>query len=284
MVLMNIDATDRSMARLLTSMFVIGGCVLAGLFLLSLLFSNRAIRPVEEGLRRQRQFVADASHELKTPLAIIDANAEAAAADPSEAGLWVGRIGEESGRMRGLIDDLLLLARSEDAADIPEEKLPVDLKQLAGSEIERVEAVLFERGIEVELAPAAESGYADDAPVVVQASPSRVQQVFLILLDNAMKYTPRGGRITVETGRSRRYGFFKVANTGEGISPEDMPHVFDRFYRADKARTSVQAPGAEHGGHGLGLSIAKAVTERAGGRISAASSGGVTTFTVELPL
>jgi signal transduction histidine kinase len=273
MVFLNIDDTDRAMTRLLVNMALIGGCVIAGLFFISLVFSGRALRPAEESLVRQKQFVADASHELKTPLAIIDANAEAALEEriPPGARTWIERIGEESGRMRGLIEDLLLLARSEDPAGMTMEKLPIDLSAAAEQEINRLEAVLFEKGIGLELK-------APPSGVTVNADPARVRQILLILLDNAMKYTDRDGRVTVETGRARKHGYVKVTNTGAGISPDDLPHVFDRFYRADKARNS------ESGGYGLGLPIARAIAERAGGTIAAASENGLTAFTVELPL
>jgi signal transduction histidine kinase len=254
-------------------MMIIGGCVLAGLFLISLVFSGRALRPAEESLIRQRQFVADASHELKTPLAIIDANAEAALGERIAPGArtWIERIGEESGRMRGLIDDLLLLARSDDPGDMSMEKLPVDLSVAAEREISRVEAVLFERGIGLEFKAPTDG-------VTVNADPVRLRQILLILLDNAMKYTDEGGRVTVETGKERKHGYIRISNTGGGIPAEDIPHIFDRFYRADKARNS------KSGGYGLGLSIAKAIAERAGGAVSADSSAGLTTFTVEFPL
>jgi signal transduction histidine kinase len=272
MVFLNIDATDRAMARLMISMFVTGACVLAGLFLISLVFSRRALRPAEESLVRQRQFVADASHELKTPLAIIDANAEAALGERITPGArtWIERIGEESGRMRGLIDDLLLLARSDDPSGMTMEKLPVDLSAEAKREIGRVEAVLFERGIGLEFkAPA--------GGVIVNADPARVRQILLILLDNALKYTDEGGRVAVETSRDKRRAYLSVSNTGDGIPAADIPHIFDRFYRADTARNS------EGGGYGLGLSIARAIAERAGGGIAVRSQDGLTTFTVDLP-
>ncbi|MDR0596044.1 MAG: HAMP domain-containing histidine kinase [Clostridiales Family XIII bacterium] len=276
-VFLNIDSSDKAMKRLLLNMFILGACVIAGLFIISLLLSNRALKPTEEGLRRQRRFIADASHELKTPLAIIDANAEAALAEPAESAVWIGRIADESERMRGLIEDLLFLARSEDAAAVPLETLPFDLSAAAEREIGSVEAVLFERGITLESKMPSGSG------VIVNSDSARVRQVILILLDNAMKYTDRGGHITVETGIVRRFGFIKVSNTGEGISAADMPHIFDRFYRADRSRTS-QGGSAAPGGYGLGLSIAKAIAERAGGKISAESENGLTAFTVELPL
>jgi nitrogen-specific signal transduction histidine kinase len=272
MVFLNIDATDRAMGRLLISMFVTGGCVLAVIFLFSLQFSMRALRPAEESLARQRQFVADASHELKTPLAIIDANAEAALGERVTPGarMWIERIGEESGRMRGLIDDLLLLARSDDPSDMTIEKLPVDLSAEAEREIGRVEAVLFEKGIGLDFK-------APQGGVTVNADPARVRQILLILLDNALKYTDEGGHVTVETGRDKKHAYLKVSNTGAGIPAADIPHIFDRFYRADKARNS------ESGGYGLGLSIARAIAERSGGSIAVASAEGLTTFTVELP-
>ncbi|MDR2162479.1 MAG: HAMP domain-containing histidine kinase [Clostridiales Family XIII bacterium] len=272
MVFLNIDDTDRAMARLLVSMVIIGGCVIAGLFLISLVFSARALRPAEESLVRQKQFVADASHELKTPLAIIDANAEAALAGDISSGarMWLERIGEESGRMRSLIDELLFLARSDDTTGAAMEKLPVDLSKEAESEIGRIEAVLFEKGIELEFKSPA-------GGVTVNADPARVRQILLILLDNAMKYTDEGGKVTVETGRAKKYGYVRVTNTGAGIPPDDLPRVFDRFYRAEKSRNSGS------GGYGLGLSIARAIAERSGGTVTASSSGGLTTFTLELP-
>ncbi|MDR1042946.1 MAG: HAMP domain-containing histidine kinase [Clostridiales Family XIII bacterium] len=275
MVFLNVDDTDKAMNRLLISMIIIGGCVLAGLFLISLAFSNRALRPTEESLLRQRQFVADASHELKTPLAIIDANAEAAMNERIAPGarMWIERIEDESGRMRGLIDNLLLLARSEDAADIAVENLPVDLSSAAEREIDRVEAVMFERGIGVEFQSPEGGG------IAVNADPERVRQILLILLDNAMKYTDEGGRVAVQVGRSRKYGHVKISNTGDGIDADDLAHIFDRFYRADKSRTSGFS-----GGYGLGLSIARAIAERSGGNVTAESADGLTTFTVELPL
>jgi signal transduction histidine kinase len=275
MVFLNIDSTDRAMKRLLISMIIIGGCVIAGLFLISLAFSNRALRPTEESLIRQRQFVADASHELKTPLAIIDANAEAAMNERIAPGarMWIERIEDESGRMRGLIDNLLFLARSEDAADVAVENLPVDLSSAVEREIDRVEAVLFERGIGIEFQSPGGDG------IAVNADPERVRQILLILLDNALKYTDEGGRVTVQVDRNRKYGSVRISNTGDGIAADDLPHIFDRFYRADKARTS-----GVRGGYGLGLSIARAIAERSGGSVTATSADGLTTFTVELPL
>jgi signal transduction histidine kinase len=313
-VFLNVEDTDGALARLLVSMIAVGIVVLALFYFLSRSFANRAMRPAAESFEKQRRFVADASHELKTPLAIIDANAEAALSvidakadaalseEPSgdqpddQARLFVGRIEEESGRMRGLIDSLLYLARTEDAASMGDdsELLPMDLSAAAEEEIERIEAVLFERGIGLEYLSAGAK------TLLVKADGQYIRQAILILLDNAMKYTDVGGKVTVETGitgrstdngsgrasgygsgriagyGSGRTGFIRVTNTGAGIAREDLPHIFDRFYRADKSRHSS--------GYGLGLSIADTIVRRSGGQIKAASEGGLTTFTIELPL
>jgi signal transduction histidine kinase len=227
--------------------------------------------------------VADASHELKTPLAIIDSNAEAVLADAGATvdsqRKWIDRIEEESGRMRDLVDSLLYLAKAEDAAH---ENLPFDLSVAAEDEIGRVEAILYERDIMLTLKKYAEN-------VIVKADEERLRQVIMVLLDNAVKYTDEDGAVTVEIGKGRHSGYIKVSNTGATIPSEDLPRIFDRFYRADRARASARENAgpngrSSHSGFGLGLAIAKTIVERSGGKIYAASANGLNSFTVELPL
>ncbi|MDR1027872.1 MAG: HAMP domain-containing histidine kinase [Clostridiales Family XIII bacterium] len=282
-IFLNVDGYERTLSRMLFSMSIIGGCVFAILLFMSYRLANRAIRPVDESMEKQRRFVADASHELKTPLAIIDANAEAILADddPSPEGRrkWLERIEEESSRMRALVDSLLYLAKAEDG---DRENLPFDLAAAAEDEIGRVEAILYERNIRLAL-----EKY--DGQVIVKADEERLRRAILILLDNAVKYTNEGGEVTVETGRGRHVGYIKVSNTGEEIPSADLPRIFDRFYRADRARASARESAAPNGktyqsGFGLGLAIAKTIVERSGGRIYATSANGFSTFTVELPL
>ncbi|MDR2156259.1 MAG: HAMP domain-containing histidine kinase [Clostridiales Family XIII bacterium] len=282
-VFLNVDDYEKALSRLLLSMIAIGVCVLAAVFLMSYRFANRAIRPVDESMEKQRRFVADASHELKTPLAIIDSNAEAILADGAATvdsqRKWIERTLEESNRMRALVDSLLYLAKAEDGA---RENPPFDLAAAAEAEIGRVEAVLYEQNIKLTL-----KKYADN--VVVNADEERLRQTITILLDNAVKYTDADGEVTVEIGKGKHEGYIKVSNTGAAIPLEDLPRIFDRFYRADRARTSPAghfAPDGETrpGGFGLGLAIAKAIVERSAGRIYAASANGTTSFTVELPL
>ncbi|MDR0357330.1 MAG: HAMP domain-containing histidine kinase [Clostridiales Family XIII bacterium] len=283
LVFLNVDDYEQALSRLLFSMAILGGCVLATIFFLSYRFANRAIRPVEESIEKQRRFVADASHELKTPLAIIYSNAEAILADENASvrsqRKWVDRIEEESNRMRNLVDNLLYLAKTEDTAG---EDAPFDLFAAAEDEVKRAEAILYERGVKLTMKKYAEA-------VVVKADEERIRQAILILLDNAVKYTDEGGEVTAEVGKEKHIGYIRISNTGEGIPPEDLPRIFDRFYRADRARTSIRegtisSGRSGRGGFGLGLAIARVVVERSKGRIRATSSNGLTSFTVELPL
>ena len=158
--------------------------------------------------------------------------------------------------------------------------MPMDLSEAAEKEINRVEAVLFERGISLTFKRSTDS-------IIVRCNEERIRQSILILLDNAVKYTPKDGSVTVETGQHKNVGFLKVINTGEGLPEEELLKIFERFYRVDKARTSGAAgQGSEvgPGGYGLGLSIAKNLVERDRGRIRASAEGGVVVFTIELPL
>jgi signal transduction histidine kinase len=282
-VFMDAQSIRATQGRILISMGILAMVVLSILFFISYFFANRAIRPVEESINRQRRFISDASHELKTPLAIINSNAEAMLIDGtatvSSQRKWLDRIEEESDRMNKLIEGLLYLARSEEGGT--DESLPMDLSEAAEVEINRVEAVLFERGIRLTFRKYT-------GPLIVKADAEKIRQAILILLDNAVKYTDKGGEVVVETGCGRNHGYLKMSNTGQGIPAEDLPHIFDRFYRVDKSRSSNGAAGFEgsgrKSGYGLGLAIAQNIVERDRGHIKATVAAGMTTFTIELPL
>ena len=256
----------------------VGVGALAVFFVISLFFSRWALRPVARAWAQQRQFVADASHELKTPLTVILANTSILMAHPERTiasqSQWVESTQAEGARMQELVADLLLLARMDaEETDIVKSKptCRIDLSNLVESELLQFESVAFERSIALE-------GVAD-AGVFVVGNAERLRRLVTTLLDNACKYAEEGG--AVEAGLHVRGGnaVFTVHNTGSFISGDDLPHVFDRFYRADKARTS----GA--GGYGLGLSIAREVAEEHGGTIAAESSEEAgTTFTATIPL
>jgi signal transduction histidine kinase len=280
----NIEDTQAALRMLLIGMIAVAIIVLGAMLLVSTRIANRAIRPVEESIEKQRRFVADASHELKTPLAIIDSNREVLLSGADETiesqRSWIDRIGEESERMRGLIDRMLYLAKAE---DVPLPSVSFDISEAAEDGIRRVETILYERGVQLKFAKHV-------APIPVKADAERIREVMLILLDNAVKYTDEGGQVTVETGRTKHHGYVRVSNTGAGIPKEDLPRIFERFYRVDKSRTSGvgdvdRVAGTDSvGGYGLGLSIAKTIVERSGGKITAASGQGLTTFTIELPI
>ncbi len=240
----------------------------AGLYL-----AHHAMRPINAAFERQRAFVADASHELRTPLTLIRANAEFALQDPSlpvaEIQHELGVILEEVDRTDRLVDDLLTLARL-DAGQLPLRRAPHDLGKLVARAAQGMRPLALERGVVLEVRDA------DRCRVIVDDD--RVIQVVRILVDNAIKHTPSGGRVEIATACAGGQARITVRDTGVGIPPEHVPRVFDRFYRVDTARSRAD------GGIGLGLAIAKAIVEAHGGRIwleSQVSAG--TTVTMILP-
>lgn len=245
---------------------------LPGFFAVSVLLSRWLVRPVEESWRRQQQFVADASHELKTPLTVLLADADILLGHPDDTirsqSRWVEHLRDEGLRMKGLVEDLLFLARG-DAGDRERPRGRVELSQVCEGCVMSFEPLAFEAGLVLESSVAPGVGVTGDG--------EELRRLCAILLDNACKYCGPGGtvRVTLEGGGEAA---LTVHNTGEPIPAEDQAHLFERFYRADAAR------GREKGGYGLGLSIAAAIVERHGGKIAVRSTAGEgTAFTVILP-
>ena len=239
-----------------------------------------ALRPVERSWEQQRRFVADASHELKTPLAVILANMQILSKQNSgvddEARRWVESTSEEAGRMRSLVEGLLELARCEYAAETrnhaSQERFV--LSELVEGVTLQYDAVAFESGTSIssEITPR----------IAVKGSAEELERMLKTLLDNALKYAEKGTEVHVRLTREGTRAIFSVTNFGEPIPESDLPHVFERFYRSDKARTTG-APG-EAGSFGLGLAIAKSIVEANEGTIRATSDReNGTTFTVSLP-
>ena len=247
------------------------GIVLSGLG--SFFLATRAFVPIRQAFARQRQFTADASHELRTPLALIRANAEMLCrhADRLPAGddELIGEIVRETDHLNRLISDLLTLARS-DSERVPLPTKPVDFRALVSAVHEDLEHIARSRGIE--------SHISLDGPLTVQGDEIRLRQLLLILLDNALKYTDAGGRVDISLQREDGRVRLQVSDTGIGIPAEDLPHIFDRFYRVDRAREH------ESGGTGLGLAIAQWIVQAHHGSIKVESQvGRGTRFQVELP-
>jgi heavy metal sensor kinase len=243
---------------------------------------NAMLDRLEASFRAQERFVADASHELRTPLTAIRGNVDvltrqarlgSRGLDPTDLTLSLDDIRRESDRMRRLLDDLLLLARadsgSESADPIPMRRERVRLDDVAATAVRSAESLSAEHMLELE-APRS---------VEVAGDPDRLHQLVMILLDNAIRHTPPGGRIRVAVTASRE-GTARIAvrDEGEGIASEHVPHLFERFYRADGAR------GRSSGGTGLGLAIARAISRAHGGDITVTSMPGRgATFVVTLP-
>lgn len=262
-----------NLTHLVLTSLLVGAGAWGIFFLISLFLSALALRPVAQAWEQQRQFVADASHELKTPLTVILANTGIVLAHPADTvagqSKWIGYIQEEAGRMKSLVEDLLFLAK-RDAGRQPAHTMEVCLSDLAEGCLLPFEPVAFEAGV------ALSSQITPDLRLTGDAG--QLRRLMMILLDNAVKYAGDGGVVAVTLTRSQERLRFSVHNTGVPIPPEHMPRLFERFYRVDKARSR------EKGGTGLGLAIAKEMVEAHKGTIHLDSTEGVgTTVTIVLP-
>lgn len=261
-----------TLLSLLRILLLIGGGAFLVFLGISALLARIAIKPVETAWRQQRQFVADASHELKTPLTVIMTSAELLQSqdyDEQSRSGFAENILVMSKQMRGLTERLLELARADSGTNLPAfEKF--DFSSTVKNAVLPFEAVFFEKGIEL-------SSEIDDN-IIVNGNREHLRQVLEIFLDNAQKYAFAPGSAVVKLercGKSRCR--LSVANTGEPIAPEDLKNIFKRFYRTDKARS-------RDGSFGLGLSIAESVVLRHRGKIWAESKNGMNTFFAELPV
>ena len=237
---------------------------------ISILLSRWVIRPVETAWNQQRQFVADASHELKTPLAVIMANAELMQnedAEEAEKGKFAQNILTMTYQMRSLVENLLEMARADNET-LKMKIERVDFSQLVEDAVLSFQLLFEEQGLELE-------GSVPEG-IRLRGSEQHLYQVLDVLLDNALKYATPGSKVHVELGAAGRTCTLSVVSHGDPISKEDLKNIFKRFYRADKAR-------ALNGSYGLGLSIAEAIVLAHKGKIWAESKDGRNTFYVQLP-
>ena len=236
---------------------------------------NQMMDRLERSFSALRRFTADASHELKTPLTVLRAGVERAITTPGlpqESLESLEEVLQEINRMTELVDTLLTLARADEGT-VGLHREPVDLRQLVEETRETGDLLAENAGVTMKVEAPLE-------PVVVAVDASRIRQLVLNLLTNAVKYTPSGGRVTLWLERDDGRVKLGVSDTGIGIASGDLPHVFDRFCRADTARTRT----SERPGVGLGLAICKWIAEAHGGSIDVQSRPGRgTTFTVTLP-
>ncbi len=261
------DATtfDAEIGDTLRLLVLAGVAILVALLLLSLVLSRIATRPVQRAWDDQSKFIADASHELKTPLTVIIANNDIMAAHPEfttqERAKWLDGTQVEAQHMKGLIEDMLTLARGEQAEPVDPMRLPAqDLSAIVQRSCLAFDAVAFERGVLVE----------DDVAkgVSVRGDEVSLERMTKILIENAVKYAGNGGHVTVRlTADQKGRPVLSVNNTGTPMSQEDLKHVFDRFWRSDTARTRTSTSG-----YGLGLAIAKSIADSHRAQISVTSS------------
>ena len=259
------QATLRSLVRVC---LLIGAAALLVLFGLSWLLSGFVTRPVARTWQNQQQFLSDASHELKTPLTVILSSADLlkTSAQPEQR-QYVDNISVESRRMKALVEDMLTLSRTESGRAAPFE--PLDLSDLVTDAALRFEPVAFEAGHPLQ--------YDIQNGASLSGDRQQLDQLLDILLDNAVKYAAKDAPIRLTLDISGKNAVLAVENPGDPIPPDKLPHLFDRFYRVDDARTGA-------GSFGLGLAIAQQIVHRHKGIITAASDARATRFTVTLPL
>lgn len=251
---------------LLNYTLIFGGVALVALFLLAMFLANWIVTPLEESYKRQKQFVADAGHELKTPVAVINANLELLAGETGE-NQWLSNIRYENERMSALISQLLDLARAENA------KPPmgvVDFSRLVYGEALPFETYAYESGLKLEY------DVSDD--ILVYGNSVQLRQLVCVLIDNAICHSSNGNEIFISLKKEKKHVRLCVVNSGEEIPAEQRKYLFERFYRLDAARPD------DKNNYGLGLAIAKAIVTVHKGTIQLRCESGKVELIVKLPV
>ncbi|HTF66113.1 MAG TPA: ATP-binding protein [Edaphobacter sp.] len=236
---------------------------------------NQMFSRLEASVRRIKQFTADASHELRAPIALIRTTAEVAVQrrtrQANEYLEALDDILEESERTSQIVDSLMLLARTDAGKEVLE-RAPTDISSVCRAAIDQGEKLARHRSVQL-------SASIPECPIPVHGDAEALRRAVLILIDNAVKYTPEGGSVRIDLNTNDGFVKVTVTDTGIGIEPADLPHIFDRFWRADKARSRA------YGGAGLGLPIAKWIVETHAGSITVESElGNGSAFALKVPL
>jgi len=268
----SLDSIADTQGTILLGTLIIAPFLLLLVFVGSVIVGRRVAAPVEEARQRQLNFTADASHELRTPLSVIEANTSLALARERD-GEWYrttfAKVDRESKRMRQLLEDMLWLARF-DAAGTSAKPEPVDLATIARQSVDRFAPIAETRSLALTLD-------APDEPVIVNGQAEMLDRLVAVLVDNACKYAPQGGRVEVHVAADGGRALLAVDDSGPGISDDDRERVFDRFHRS--LATATEADGA-----GLGLAIADAVVKATRGRWAVTTSPlGGARFSVRWP-
>ena len=263
---------DRNLLKELVTGLSLTGifCMILSLFG-SLFMANKAMVPIQTSWQQQKDFLADASHEFRTPLTIIQTNLEIVRDNPDETvgsqDHWLSNIYEETICMTRLVESLLFLARADSQQQLlHKNQFSLNQSVMIAAELFRPVAVIQGVTLDVQI----------KTPITYCGDEAKLRQVVGILLDNAIRHTPSSGTITINLENSQQGILLSVTDTGKGINPEHLEKIFERFYQSDSSRSQ--------GGTGLGLSIAKWIVESHKGKISALSTlGSGSTFTVLLP-
>ena len=264
---------DNMLFQLFKTLILIGFISLIILLLISIYLTNKSIIPIKETFEKQKQFIADASHELKTPLAIIKTNTSLILSHPDNTiksqSKWINYINSQTDRMSELISEMLSLAKM-DTAENQLPLSPINVSKVIESMILMFDAVIYENNIELETNISKN--------LFINGDKESLKKLFSIIMDNAIKYTDKNGNITVSLFPEKNKVKMIIRNTGEGIAPENLERIFERFYRVDSSRDR------ETGGYGLGLSIASSIVKQHKGKIYAKSKvGEFTSFIIEIP-
>ncbi len=272
--LINKSPQQNLLKNLLKTFFITGFISLIILFTISYYLAYKTIAPIKEVFEKQKQFIADASHELRTPIAIIKTNLALVSSNKDKTiesqGKWMNYIDLQTDRMSHLIDDMLSLAKLDEDKKVLNLQ-PININKILENLLMSFEAVFFENKIELQ------NNLKDN--FFINGDLEEIKKLFNILMDNAIKHTFPNGTITITSSKLKSKMEIIITNTGEGIPDKDLEKIFQRFYRSDESRQR------KTGGYGLGLAIANSIVTSHKGKIYARSNAGKdTSFIVELPI
>jgi two-component system sensor histidine kinase CiaH len=261
------------LTELLKTFILIGSLSLVVLLIISNYLTNKTVKPIKDTFEKQKQFIADASHELKTPLTIIKTNASLVLSHPDDSirnqKKWIDYINDQTDRMSILINEMLSLTK----LDTDENRLilsSINMSKVIESMILMFDAVIYENNIDLETSI--------DKDLFINGDKESIKKLFSIIMDNAIKHTSKNGKIIVSLVNEKNKIIMTINNTGDVIEPDHLERIFERFYRIDSSRDR------ETGGYGLGLSIARSIVKQHKGKIYAKSKlGEFTSFIVEIP-
>ena len=254
-----------SMNTLFRYTLIFGGVAIIALYFLAVYLAKKIVTPLEESYQKQKQFISDAGHELKTPVSVVSANAELLSREIGD-NQWLSNIQYENERMGKLVGQLLELARTE---NVKPQMEYLDLSRLVAGGVLPFESVAFENGLTLN------SQITDG--IIALGNSTQLSQLVSILVDNAIRHAQNGKEVFISLTHTRSNAVFSVINDGKPIPQEQMTQLFERFYRADEARNG------EDKHYGLGLAIAKAIVEAHHGKIEVSCYDGKVCFTVQLP-